>query len=167
MPLQIQVQNQQRSQKVDTAWFKETSALLAAEVLKNLEKRRPKHLKARLLAEIGRRGTFSLVVVSDAAIRKLNKQWRGKDYATDVLSFPLELKIPPPGAPWEIGEIVISAQKAQEQAEEYGHSFERELAFLFVHGFLHVLGFDHETPTEEKEMFGRQREVLKAAGIKR
>ncbi len=167
MAPEIQIQNQQRSQKVDTAWFKETSALLAAEVLKNLEKRRPKHLKARLLAEIGRRGTFSLVVVSNAAIRKLNKQWRGKDYATDVLSFPLELEIPPPGAPWEIGEIVISAEKAQEQAEEYGHSFKRELAFLFVHGFLHVLGFDHETPAEEKEMFGRQKEVLKAAGITR
>lgn len=167
MPLEIHVQNQQRRQKVDLAWLEETASLLAAEVLKNLEKRRPRHLKASLLAEIKRRGTFSLVIVSNASIRKLNKQWRGKDYATDVLSFPLELETPPPGAPWDIGEIIISAEKAQEQAEEYGHSFKRELAFLFVHGFLHVLGFDHETPAEEKEMFGRQKEVLKAAGIKR
>ncbi|MBX9880144.1 MAG: rRNA maturation RNase YbeY [Candidatus Obscuribacterales bacterium] len=167
MPLQIQLQNQQRRQKVDLAWFEETVDLLAAEALRNLKNNRPKHLKARLLAEMPRRGAFSLVIVSNAAIRKLNKQWRGKDYATDVLSFPLELEIPPPGAPWEIGEIVISAEKAHEQAGEYGHSFEREMAFLFVHGFLHVLGFDHETPAEEKEMFGRQKAILKAAGIKR
>ena len=63
--------------------------------------------------------------------------------------------------------MIISLERAREQAEEYGHSLERELSFLFVHGVLHILGFDHMTKAEEKEMFGRQRRILAAAGIKR
>jgi probable rRNA maturation factor len=71
------------------------------------------------------------------------------------------------GVPFEMGELIISAEKAQEQAEEYGHSFEREMAFLFVHGCLHVLGFDHLTKAEEKEMFSRQKQILDSCGFKR
>jgi probable rRNA maturation factor len=92
----------------------------------------------------------------------------GKDAPTDVLSFPLELEEPPlPDLPWEVGEVIISAERAQEQAIEYQHTLERELCFLFVHGLLHVLGFDHMEPGDEKDMFSRQKEILHAAGIQR
>jgi probable rRNA maturation factor len=114
------------------------------------------------------------VLVSNAKIRELNRQWRGKDYATDVLSFPLAVdetgvfeRAQPGEETWELGELIISMEKAAEQAAEYGHSFEREFAFLFVHGFLHVLGFDHITKAQEKEMFGRQSQILTAAGFSR
>lgn len=66
-----------------------------------------------------------------------------------------------------IGELFISVDKAREQAQEYGHSFEREMGFLVVHGFLHINGYDHYTPQEEKEMFSLQEEILDAYGLKR
>ena len=66
-----------------------------------------------------------------------------------------------------IGELFISVDKAKEQAREYGHSFEREMGFLAVHGFLHINGYDHYTPQEEKEMFSLQEEILDAYGLKR
>ena len=66
-----------------------------------------------------------------------------------------------------IGELFISVDKAHEQAEEYGHSFEREMGFLAVHGFLHINGYDHYTPEEEAEMFGLQEEILTAYGLTR
>ena len=66
-----------------------------------------------------------------------------------------------------IGELFISVDKAREQAKEYGHSFEREMGFLAVHGFLHINGYDHYTPEEEKEMFTLQEEILTAYGLKR
>ena len=66
-----------------------------------------------------------------------------------------------------IGELFISVDKAREQAQEYGHSFEREMGFLAVHGFLHINGYDHYTPHEEKEMFSLQEEILDAYGLKR
>ena len=66
-----------------------------------------------------------------------------------------------------IGELFISVDKAREQAQEYGHSFEREMGFLAVHGFLHINGYDHYTPQEEKEMFSLQEEILDAYGLKR
>ncbi len=66
-----------------------------------------------------------------------------------------------------IGDLFISIDKAKEQAQEYGHSFEREMGFLAVHGFLHINGYDHYTPEEEKEMFNLQEEILKAYGLTR
>jgi len=66
-----------------------------------------------------------------------------------------------------IGELFISVDKAHEQAEDYGHSFEREMGFLAVHGFLHINGYDHYTPEEEAEMFGLQEEILTAYGLTR
>jgi probable rRNA maturation factor len=68
---------------------------------------------------------------------------------------------------WILGELFISVEKAAKQAEEYGHSMRRELAFLFAHGLLHVLGFDHETGVGEKEMFGYQNKILELTGINR
>ncbi|MGA8943107.1 MAG: rRNA maturation RNase YbeY [Thermoactinomyces sp.] len=114
----------------------------------------------------------SVVIVDNKQIHELNKEYRQVDRPTDCLSFPLW----EPDEDWVImedeetvplGDIVISLEKAREQAEEYGHSVERELGFLAVHGFLHLLGYDHETPEQEREMFGRQEEILHLAGLRR
>lgn len=114
----------------------------------------------------------SVMIVDNEQIHELNREYRQVDRPTDVLSFPLW----EPGEDWVIvedeetvplGDIVISLAKAKEQAEEYGHSVERELGFLAVHGFLHLLGYDHETPEQEREMFGRQEEILHLAGLRR
>lgn len=92
---------------------------------------------------------------------------------TDVISFALEeeeageLAIQSKSLPILLGDIIISVEKATEQAEEYGHSFERELGFLAVHGFLHLLGYNHINEKDEKEMFLRQNEILGAFGLER
>lgn len=123
-------------------------------------------LSTPLIEQIFEQSGISVVLLSNPAIRKLNNDYRGIDKATDVLSFPLELEAPPVGD-WILGELFISVEKAAKQAEEYGHSMRRELAFLFAHGLLHVLGFDHETGAGEKEMFGYQNKILELTGINR
>ena len=85
-------------------------------------------------------------------IRGLNKMYRGIDEPTDVLSFPMDDEI------W--GDIIISTDKVISQAEEYGHSLERELGFLVVHGILHLLGYDHQTPEEEAVMRQKEEKIL-------
>jgi probable rRNA maturation factor len=167
MASQVQVTNRQRRLKLDSKWFKGAAEELFEAVLDNVKKRPPEFLSEEEIDNLQDFGILSVVVVSNREIQKLNKQWRGKDYATDVLSFPLDLAVNEDGVPFEMGELIISAEKAQEQAEEYGHSFEREMAFLFVHGCLHVLGFDHLTKAEEKEMFSRQKQILDSCGFKR
>lgn len=119
-------------------------------------------------------GEVSVTFVSNEAIQELNHSYRGKNAPTDVLSFPMEelgegeVDIThAPGIPRMLGDIVISIDKAREQAKEYGHSLERELGFLAVHGFLHLLGYDHMTPEEEKQMFHKQEEILKSHGLER
>lgn len=159
--------NRQRRVRIDKTWAEEFFVKLSSAVVGNVRRRRPVHLEDLDLAQLEARGQLSVVFTANSGIRKINKEWMEKDYATDVLSFPLDLVPPPVGLPWEFGEIIISLEKAEEQAAEYGHSFERELAFLFVHGLLHVLGFDHTSAAEEKEMFGRQKEILAKAGFKR
>ena len=121
----------------------------------------------------------SVTFVDNEAIRELNRGYRGKDAATDVLSFPLYededdfddgFVLPPDAeddddAPTAIGDIVISVERAKAQAEEYGHSFDRELAFLAVHSTLHLLGYDHErSENEDKEQRRRQEEILASIG---
>jgi probable rRNA maturation factor len=140
---------------------------LARALCQNLLNQPTKHLLKNEINAICANADLSIVLVSNVAIRKLNKQWRNKNYETDVLSFPLEIYPPSPGITWELGEIFVSIDKAIEQAQSYNHSLDRELAFLIIHGMLHVLGFDHEEPREEKEMFGRQKAILKAAGYPR
>jgi probable rRNA maturation factor len=111
-----------------------------------------KALKAEKNTEV------SITFVDNSEIQSLNKTYRKKDYATDVLSFPFDNKF---NLPVNIlGDIIISLEKADEQAEEYEHSFDREVAFLIVHGILHLLGYDHHTEEEEKVMFGLQKELL-------
>jgi probable rRNA maturation factor len=115
----------------------------------------------------------SVTFVDNEKIREINRDYRGKDQPTDVISFALEemgedeVEIVGMDMPPVLGDIIISVPKAREQAEEYGHSFMRELGFLSVHGFLHLLGYDHETEEEEKEMFSKQKQILEEFGLKR
>lgn len=164
MASKVQISNKQRRIKVDSKWFKKTAEELFRAVLDNLKDSPVPFIKKSQLRRFTESGILSVALVSKSEIQKLNKEWRGKDYATDVLSFPLELDFELDGIPFEMGELIISPEKAKEQAEEYGHSFEREMCFLFVHGCLHVLGFDHMTKADEKEMFGRQKKILNDHG---
>ena len=107
--------------------------------------------------------TFNLIVVDNEYIHNLNKTYRGIDRETDVITFALEDEdtvFVPIEEGRNLGDIYISIEKARSQAEEYGHSLLRELAFLAVHGFYHLLGYDHMTEEEETVMFKKQEEVL-------
>jgi probable rRNA maturation factor len=119
------------------------------------------------------RGThyeISLTLVDDSTIHRLNQKYRGVDRPTDVLSFAFEegetLALPGAALPM-LGEIVISAERAQAQAQTYGHSFRREMAFLMAHGMLHLLGYDHQTEEERSIMEALQRQILSVLGIHR
>ena len=114
----------------------------------------------------------SVTFTDNAGIHELNKKFRQVDKPTDVLSFPLidfegETEEPPiDEIIHNLGDIVISLEKAKEQAEEYGHSYEREMAFLCVHSMLHLLGYDHERSEEEDvEMRAKQSEIMKIMGL--
>ena len=119
---------------------------------------------------------ISVLLVDNATIRELNRDYRAKDAPTDVLSFPLEEEREDEAEPAVIGgpsarmlgDIVISVEKAVEQATEYGHSVERELAFLAIHGLLHLLGHDHEKGEAAKQaMRAEEKRLLAALGISR
>ena len=114
----------------------------------------------------------SVTVVDNTEIRELNREHRNKDSVTDVLSFPMgengEFDINPDTGRIMLGDIVISAPKAEEQAKEYGHSLMRELCFLAAHSVFHLLGYDHEVSAEEEKiMFDKQGRVLEKLGITR
>lgn len=115
----------------------------------------------------------SLTFVDNEKIREINREYRNKDSATDVISFAMEemgvgeMMIVGAEMPRVLGDIIISVTRAKEQAEEFGHSFMRELGFLAVHGFLHLLGYDHMTTEDEQEMFSKQKDILDAFGLKR
>jgi probable rRNA maturation factor len=107
---------------------------------------------------------LSIVLVDEGAMEQLHVQWMDEPGPTDVLSFPMDELRPgtdenetPPGL---LGDIVLCPQVAQAQAETAGHSMQEELLLLTTHGILHLLGFDHAEPAEEKEMFGIQRDIL-------
>lgn len=126
---------------------------------------------------LGLKGTIemSLTIVDDERIHAINREYRHVDRPTDVISFAINDLSPqdeaindwPEELPYELGDLFISLDTTKRQAEEYGHSFERELGFLAVHGFLHLNGYDHMEPEDEKEMFGLQEEILDAYGLKR
>ncbi len=121
---------------------------------------------------------ISVMLTDNDGIRTLNNLHRDIDRATDVLSFPM-FEYDEKGEIREdfsevnemgeicLGDIVISLERAREQSEEYGHSFEREVGFLTVHSMLHLLGYDHMTPEEEEEMFGYQEKILREMGLTR
>ena len=130
---------------------------------------------AELLA-LGPEVEISVLLVDNETIRNLNRDYRDKDAATDVLSFPMEEELEGDAAPVIIGgptermlgDLVISVEMAVAQAEEYGHAVERELAFLAVHGLLHLLGYDHEQgPEAELEMQTEEKRILNLLGIAR
>lgn len=127
---------------------------------------------------------MAVTFVDNARIQEINRDYRGLDKPTDVISLEYkpeeaihvdeeELDDHPELVDMlaefdsYIGELFISLDRAREQAEDYGHSLERELGFLAVHGFLHINGYDHQDPQDEKEMFGLQEEILDAYGLKR
>ncbi len=112
---------------------------------------------------------LSCIIVDDKEIHRINREYRQIDRPTDVISFAyedaecFELE----GMPRQLGDIFISLDKAKEQAESYGHSFKREFCFLFTHGLLHLLGYDHMQEEEAKEMFALQEKILNAQNITR
>ncbi len=165
--MHVSVTNQQRSQAIDLDKVLLIVEKLAQSLCQNLSDQPVAHFSKNEINAICKKASLSIVFTSNQKIRKLNKQWRDKNYETDVLSFPLDIHPPPAGMPWQLGEIFISVEKAVEQAKSYNHSLDRELAFLCLHGMLHILGFDHEEPGQEKLMFRRQRDILKAAGYPR
>ena len=111
----------------------------------------------------------SCVLVDDERIHEINREYRHIDRSTDVISFAMEDndQFYVEGMPRTLGDIFISVDHAKKQAEEYGHSLRREMCFLFTHGILHLLGYDHMTDEQEKEMFGLQEEILTAYGLTR
>lgn len=109
-------------------------------------------------------------IVDEESIQSINRDYRGKDKVTDVISFAFEdtldpTKVATSAAPHILGTILICAQRAIEQALEYNHSEEREFKFLFVHGLLHLLGYDHQNEAEEQEMFNLQNLIIGKRGV--
>lgn len=111
---------------------------------------------------------FNVIFVSSEEIHKINKEYRGIDRETDVISFALEdnedISLP---CGRVLGDIYISVSKIKSQALEYGHSEEREMLFLIIHGLLHLLGYDHMNKDDEKVMFKEQEDILNGYGVTR
>ncbi|AEN78413.1 rRNA maturation RNase YbeY [Ligilactobacillus ruminis] len=121
---------------------------------------------------------MSVTLMDNEHIHEINKKYRGVDKPTDVISFAIEEDDPDEvpiilpedeelDIPKNIGDIMVSMDKVKEQAEYLGHSEDRELGFLVVHGFLHLNGYDHMKEEDEREMFGLQREILDSYGLTR
>lgn len=107
------------------------------------------------------------MLTDDATIHALNREYRGVDRATDVLSFSQREGEDGDPAGQLLGDIVISVERARGQADTYGHSMEREMGFLSVHGILHLLGWDHEEPDDERRMMAKTEEILGLMGLGR
>ncbi len=159
---EIILENEQDKLPID----EDITGTIKAVILKTLEEE-----DCRFDAEV------SVTIVDLAEIQKINKDQRNIDAPTDVLSFPMlefdengdivDSEFDMDGDKLLLGDIVICAERAADQAEEYGHSFRREIAFLTVHSMLHLLGYDHMEKDEEKVMFARQEEILGKMGITR
>ncbi|MBQ8641998.1 MAG: rRNA maturation RNase YbeY [Clostridia bacterium] len=156
--------------KIHIDWADEQNLYKTGFLLKH---RLKKAIRAALIYENFNRDVMVSVTFTDnEGIRELNREYRSKDSATDVLSFPMYAMegddFPEPDMTAQLGDIVLSLERAGEQAEEYGHSFRRETAFLTVHSMLHLLGYDHErSEEEEKDMFRRQEEIMIILGLPR
>ena len=114
---------------------------------------------------------INIILTNPENIRKLNKEYRNIDKETDVLSFPMfekeELKNFKSSCKEVLGDIVISIERVKEQAKEYEHSFERELSYMVVHGFYHLMGYDHIKEEDKKQMREKEETILKALNILR
>lgn len=140
-----------------------------------------RHLVATALAAQGieQPAEVGITITDDATIQEMNRQYRGVDAPTDVLAFPLlepwEIRpqgarppagprfVAPPDGILHLGDVVVSLPRAREQAAEFGHSLERELSYLIIHGILHLLGYDHQEPDEQREMREREEAILALA----
>ncbi len=114
--------------------------------------------KAYAMTDTQKTRDITVVIKKKKKIRTINHQFRGKNETTDVLTFPSD-------APDELGDVLIALFTAMKQANDHGHTLERELAFLTVHGFLHALGYDHDTKANETRMFDLQSRILDALKI--
>ncbi len=117
---------------------------------------------------------MNVILTNPDEIRKLNKEYRNIDKSTDVLSFPMfekneieDIRKNGSKVPEILGDIIISIEQVKIQAEEYGHSFERELSYMTVHGFFHIIGYDHIEEDDKKEMRIKEEEVLTKIGLER
>lgn len=143
-------------------------------VSKELESLIAKVVNAALLAEnVSGDVEVSIVLVDDEYIQNLNKSYRSIDAPTDVLSFSMRESVDESDISFEcdeeelLGDVVISLERARSQAEEYGHSIEREIGFLTTHGILHLLGYDHETESERAVMRNKEEGILESIGLTR
>ncbi|GBF75425.1 rRNA maturation RNase YbeY [Paenibacillus sp. 598K] len=165
MSMQLDWSNEQEQVEIPEAWIARLEQLLQLAAV------------AEGLAD----GEVALTFVDDAEIHRLNRDYRGIDRPTDVLSFAMQEEgEEESGIVYDeetegaaelvsgmLGDIIISAERALAQSEEYGHSLEREIGFLFVHGFLHLIGYDHQDEESEREMTSKQEAVLAQAGLSR
>lgn len=118
-----------------------------------------------LYEKIGTDYEISVSFVNNEEIKDLNTRFRGKNKETDVLSFPMDEEIDIEGQTPLLGDIVISVEKAQEQANEYNHSLIREIAYLTAHSMLHLMGYDHMTEEDKKIMRDKEKDIMKNLGI--
>lgn len=138
-------------------YSEETEALIQKVLTKGAE-----------LQKVPETAEISVLICDAPVIHELNKTYRNVDAPTDVLSFALnEGEDDVPEEEGELGDIVINLDRAEEQAKEFGHSKERETAYLAVHGFLHILGYDHYEPEEKKAMRAAEEAILSACGLER
>ncbi|WP_139994368.1 rRNA maturation RNase YbeY [Paenibacillus paridis] len=165
MSLQLDWSNEQQQLEIPEAWITKLEQLL--------------QLAGQAEGIVD--GEVSLTFTNDEEIHQLNREYRGIDRPTDVLSFAMqedgveELDIifevdsedEPDPISGMLGDIIISVETAQAQSEEYGHSLEREIGFLFVHGFLHLIGYDHQDDETEAEMTAKQEAILQQVGLTR
>lgn len=146
--------------------------------LPGMSRERAREIISRVCREVARleelKGAeVAVSLVSDRRIRELNRQYRDRDAVTDVLSFAMQETVggaPMPAASAEtvmLGDIIVSWPRVKAQAGEYEHGLERELAFLVAHGMFHLLGYDHQTPGDERMMADRQEVVLQSLGFVR
>lgn len=116
--------------------------------------------KAYKRMKVSKKKTINIILITSGAMRELNSTYRDTDKVTDVLTFPSDVDD-------ELGDVFISLHTAMEQAKAYGHTFRRELAFLVVHGFLHAIGYDHDTKEKEHVMFSLQEQILNELKLSR
>ena len=157
--------------KIKIFWANEQNKLDSGRKIKCLVRRA---IKGALECEgVARDASVSVTFTDNEGIREINRDFRAIDAPTDVLSFPMyDMKngdVPADdGSECELGDIVLSLERAAEQAEQFGHSYERECAFLTVHSVLHLLGYDHvNSEAEDEEMRDRQRTIMKHIKIER
>ena len=154
---------------LDISWEEESIELERRDALAELLNKAIE--EAILLSSGPVEAEVSLMLVDDQRIHGLNLEYRGVDRSTDVLSFALQEEMDgEPDSEFEddmLGDIVISVERAREQAAEYEHSFEREIIYLAVHGTLHLLGYDHEEESDKQEMRSKEEEIMANLGLER